>query len=143
MSKVIAVVRLAQGQVAFYDEISGIHLTLGNPIAEIFDYTNTTRIRNAVANKILTLVTGSFTVENPVIVEPVAEEIVETTEAPIEVKAKAKIIEVEEPIVTEEAVEIEEYENEEDLEEVLDETAIEEKTELNIKPKNKRKKREE
>jgi hypothetical protein len=60
MSKVIAIVRLAPGHVAFYDEKTSMHLTMGNPIGEVLDYYDTSRIKRAVQNKVLTLVNGSF-----------------------------------------------------------------------------------
>lgn len=136
MSKVIAVVRLAPGQVAFYDELTSTHLTMGNPMTEIFDYMRTDRIKRAVANKILSLVTGSFTVEaTPVIEVKVTEPVVKTEDV-----KEALVEPIVEPIVEDVKVEA--------VEEIVEETKkVEindvEETELDIKPKSKRKKREE
>ena len=60
MSKVIAVVRLAAGRVAFYDDLSRIHLTINNPIANVTDSMNLIKIKKAVKNKSLSLVSGTL-----------------------------------------------------------------------------------
>ena len=143
MSKIIAVVRLAPGQVAFYDELTGTHLTIGNPIAEIADHMNVARIKRAVMNKTLTLVQGSFNIENPVPDQAVEVEVKpkEVVKAQEIKKAVEKVVEpVEEPsIEVAEAIA--------PVEEVIDEIpaegeTIETEVELESKPKTKRKKKE-
>jgi hypothetical protein len=143
MSKIIAVVRLAPGQVAFYDELTSTHLTMGNPMTDIYDYMKTDRIKRAVSNKILSLVTGSFNVD----AAPVAPMVEVKVTAPVvkaeEVKRAVEEIVAEpivEPIVEEVKVEAVEEIVEEAKEVEINEV---EETELDIKPKSKRKKREE
>ena len=58
-SRIIAKIRLAKGEVAFYDELSRIHLTLSRPTADVYDYMNTAALRRAVMNKRITLVAGT------------------------------------------------------------------------------------
>lgn len=60
MSKVIATVRLAAGRVAYYDDLTRIHLTINNPMASITENMNLTKLKKAVRNKSLTLVSGSL-----------------------------------------------------------------------------------
>lgn len=140
MAKVIAVVRLAPGQVAWYDETTSLHMTMGNPMAEVLDYMNTTKIKRAVHNKILNLVTGSFDVDN----------IAVPKEQKVNIEVKPKEVKVEEPKV--EKVEVIEEVRElkveapaEKIEEVVEEevTPVEETEETTeAKPKSKRKKKE-
>ena len=144
MSKIIAVVRLAQGQVAFYDELTGTHLTMGNPIAEIADHMNTSRIKRAVQNNILNLVTGSFTIENTV------AEAVEVIPTPKAVKAetiKEAVAEVVSPVeeviseVAEAVAPVTEVIEEIPAEEVKTEETVEEATEVEVEVKTKGKKK--
>lgn len=58
--KEIAVVRLAPGKVAFYDEYTKIHLTLANPSAKIYEGMNLKRIKNSVKFGVLQVVVGSL-----------------------------------------------------------------------------------
>ena len=44
----IAVIRLAPGQVGYYDELSRIHLTIGNPERAIYAGTNCSQLRKSV-----------------------------------------------------------------------------------------------
>ena len=103
--KIIAIVRLARGEAAFYDEFTNIHLTLSNPEAAITNTMNTVRIKRAVENRVLRLVAGSFTVkeekEEPKIVEeaPVVETPADDTEETVEEDAEEE--EVEAPDVDE------------------------------------------
>lgn len=61
MSKeVIAVIRLQPGQGGFYDELSRIHLTIGNPQANVYAGTNCSQLRRSVRAGRLRLVSGSF-----------------------------------------------------------------------------------
>lgn len=64
MSRVIATIRLAMGRVAYYDELTRIHLTIDNPIQEIYEGMNLINIRKGVKNKSLTLLSGSLDVKN-------------------------------------------------------------------------------
>lgn len=60
MAQVIGIVKLAPGEVGFYDEISKIHLTMSKPKAEVYDYMNTAKLIRAVRNKVLVLIAGSL-----------------------------------------------------------------------------------
>ena len=64
MSRVIATIRLAMGRVAYYDELTRIHLPIDNPIQEIYEGMNLINIRKGVKNKSLTLLSGSLDVKN-------------------------------------------------------------------------------
>lgn len=60
MSKIIARVRLAPGNVGYYDDLSKIYLTLSRPEANVYDYMNTTRLIKSVQSKTILLVAGSL-----------------------------------------------------------------------------------
>ena len=60
MSNVIATVKLNPGQGGYYDELSRIHLTPGNPIADVLAGTNCTQLRRSVQSGRLRLLSGSF-----------------------------------------------------------------------------------
>nr|DAV25230.1 MAG TPA: hypothetical protein [Caudoviricetes sp.] len=59
----IAVVTLAPGQVGFYDDLSGIHLSLTNTEASITEGMNTAGLVNAVKAGKITVVSGSLGTE--------------------------------------------------------------------------------
>lgn len=87
-SRIIAKIRLAKGEVAFYDELSRIHLTLSRPTADVYDYMNTAALRRAVMNKRIILVAGTLL--------PIAKTVSECTEqsiSPAALKAKAFLAE--------------------------------------------------
>lgn len=56
----IAVIRLAPGQVGYYDELSRIHLTIGNPERSVYAGTNCSQLRRSVKSGRLRLVSGSL-----------------------------------------------------------------------------------
>ena len=56
----IAVVRLAPGQVGYYDELSRIHLTIGNPERAVYAGTNCSQLRKSVKSGRLRLISGSL-----------------------------------------------------------------------------------
>lgn len=56
----IAVIRLAPGQVGYYDELSRIHLTIGNPERAIYAGTNCSQLRKSVKSGRLRLISGSL-----------------------------------------------------------------------------------
>lgn len=132
---VIGVIRLAPGQVGYYDELTGIHLTLRRPQAEVYNYMNTVALIRAVRAKIIVLVSGTLMV--PTSLSPNKTNQASTFAAP---KAKVATMQasVEEvkpkEIVTEEVSKIE----------VVEETPIvEEVTETveKVKPAKKSKKK--
>lgn len=56
----IAVIRLSPGQVGYYDELSRIHLTIGNPERAIYAGTNCAQLRKSVKSGRLRLISGSL-----------------------------------------------------------------------------------
>jgi hypothetical protein len=58
--EVIAVVRLALGEIGYYDDLSCIHLTAVNPQRDIFAGTNCTQLRRSVKSGRLRLLSGSL-----------------------------------------------------------------------------------
>ena len=63
---VIGVVGLARGNVAFYDPITKIHLTLAQPQACVWNYMNTIGLKKAVRGKAIVIVSG-YLYENHII----------------------------------------------------------------------------
>ncbi len=56
----IAVVRLAPGQAGYYDELSGIYLTAGKPVAGIPSGTNCAQLRRSVRMGTIILQSGTL-----------------------------------------------------------------------------------
>lgn len=120
--KIIAEIRLAPGEVGYYDDYSRIYLSTTKPTAKIYAGTNTSQILKSIRSGRLRLVSGSLfkPVEAPVkkaapakpeVKEkapepekaPVTENVAE--EAPIVEKAQEEIV-IAEPIVEEQAAEV-------------------------------------
>lgn len=59
-AKVIATIKLAPGQVGFYDPLSRIHLTLGNPVATVYSGTNCAALRRNVKAGIIRILEGTL-----------------------------------------------------------------------------------
>lgn len=59
-AKVIATIKLAPGQVGFYDPLSRIHLTLGNPVATVYSGTNCAALRRNVKSGIIRILDGTL-----------------------------------------------------------------------------------
>lgn len=74
MNKVIAIVRLNAGHTAYYDEITGMHLTLSSPVGYVYDNMNFSGIRRAVSGKTLKLVNGSFNIKEVEKTQTIVEE---------------------------------------------------------------------
>ena len=88
MQTAIATVRLAPGQVGYYDELSRVHLTMSRPKATIYDYMNTSAILRSIKNRTLILDSGTL---NPISKESTIDEVVEVP----------AVMEIETPIVEE------------------------------------------
>ena len=58
--KLIAKIKLALGQIGFYDEVSGIYLTQQNSSANIYAGTNCIKLSEAVKENKLILVEGTL-----------------------------------------------------------------------------------
>lgn len=63
--EIIAVIQLQPGQGGYYDDLSRIHLTIGNPRANVYAGTNCTQLRRSLKAGRLKLVTGSLGSEVP------------------------------------------------------------------------------
>lgn len=116
MANVIAEIRLAPGEVGYYDDYSRIYLNSARPTAKIYAGTNTTQIRKSIRSGRLRLISGSLNA-TPAKAEPkpvkleVKEETTPAVEEPAvkeEVKVETPVETVETPFIeTEPAVEIE------------------------------------
>ena len=60
MAQHIATIKLNSGQGGFYDELTNIHLTVGNPIAHLFAGQNLTNIRKGIGVGHLILTEGTL-----------------------------------------------------------------------------------
>lgn len=60
MAERIATIRLNSGQGGFYDELTNIHLTVGNPIAHLYAGQNFANIRKGIGVGHLILVEGTL-----------------------------------------------------------------------------------
>lgn len=83
--KIIAVIKLAPGQVGYYDEVSGVYLTTVSNVGNVYQGMNTTRLQQAVKLKKLIIVSGSLVPIQPFSVET---ECVEQVKATKTVEAK-------------------------------------------------------
>lgn len=90
---VIATVRLAPGQVGFYDDLTRIHLTIQNPEKHVLSGHNTTNLKTAVRSKRLLLLNGSLDASETV--APAA------VPAPVKAPEPAPVAPVAETVVTE------------------------------------------
>ena len=108
MANVIAEIRLAPGEVGYYDDYSRIYLSTARPTAQIYAGTNTTQIRKSIRSGRLRLVSGSLNApakseeEAPAKPEkkavPVEPEKEPEKEPEIKVSGKIEIKDKEEPI---------------------------------------------
>lgn len=119
MASIIATVKLSPGEVGYFDDLTRIHLTLGQPRASVYDYMNTTKLLKSVRSKTLILESGTL---NPVqkiepIVKPIVKPIV--VEEMIDPVIEPTIDPVTEPVVDIAKEVIEEMAVEENIEEVV------------------------
>ena len=141
---IIATIRLCQGRVGFYDELSRIHLSIGAPTAHVYSGTNCARLRRAVRDGVITLIDGTLGADVPPfkVVEVNGKfKLASNAEAEnkpvvIEEEAKEEVpAPVKEETAKEEAVE---EKQEEVKEEVKEETPAPEAEEVEEKPKKKK-----
>jgi hypothetical protein len=140
--EVIAEIRLAPGQVGYYDDYSRIYLSAAKPLAKIYAGTNTTQIRKSIRSGRLLLVSGSLFGKAPVTKEapqpkPVKKEAVKEIKEekkPEETIQKQEVIE--EPAIVETAVE--EIVIPEEVPEKVQEEVQEEVSASEDKPKRRR-----
>lgn len=137
---IIAQVKLASGEVGYYDDYSRLYLTISNPIGVIYSGMNLTQIKHSVKSGRLKLISGSLYGEatKPVKVEtPVKTEPVKPVEEP---KKEEPVIEEVKPVeeVTEPTPVVEEEVSV--LPEVTEKATETETSEEEVKPKRTRKK---
>lgn len=125
-NKVIAQIKLNPGKGGYFDPISRIHLTHGNPFADVYAGMNTTGLKQAVYNKRISLISGSLGVIEPpfklvkgkdgrmVLVPNKPNKIEEVKEQPkkeeakVETPASVEKVEVKESVVEEATHKVEE-----------------------------------
>lgn len=91
-NRIIATIRLAPGEVGYYDELTKIYLTMSQPKANIYAYMNTSNILRSIRAKTIILVSGSLITRN---VKEVNEENLVKRQGPILAKEpKKEIVEV-------------------------------------------------
>nr|DAO84497.1 MAG TPA: hypothetical protein [Bacteriophage sp.] len=150
MNDIIATIKLALGEVGFYDPLSGIHLSIGNPVAYVRAGVNTSQLQSSVRSGRLILVEGSLGNPPP---EPISFAPRIAAE-PREIPGEEKVVPVEEtrsvPEVTEaekEAIRAameetkvaeESVEEETTEEETIEESSNEPETEKKSKKKKKK-----
>lgn len=120
----IAIIKLARGEVGFYDDLTRIHLTLSRPSADVYDNMNTAKLRRGVSGRVIELVAGSL---------------MPTSRKEVEVEKACEKLHVEQskPEVVIEAVEVEQPVVEEKVEPVVKETKPKAKTKAAAKKKDK------
>lgn len=77
MNKVKAIIKLADGNVGFYDNLTQIHLTILSPLGRVYEGMNTTNLQRGVACNTIEVLEGSLTStpveEKPVVSTPMEE----------------------------------------------------------------------
>ena len=137
---IIAQVKLASGEVGYYDDYSRLYLTISNPIGVIYSGMNLTQIKHSVKSGRLKLISGSLygeatkpvKVETPVKIEPVKPVEEPKKEEPVVEEVKPAEEVVEPTPVVEEEVSV--------LPEVTEKATETETSEEEVKPKRTRKK---
>ena len=99
----IAKIRLASGEVGYYDDYSRIYLSVANPEAYIYPGTNLFQIKRSIKSGRLRLIEGSLS--EPVVEKPVVTSGISTPKAPeVAVEVKAEVASEEAVPVVEEDV---------------------------------------
>ena len=98
---IIATIRLAQGEGGYYDELSRIHLTAGNPQRDVYAGTNCTQIRRSVKSGRLRLLFGSLGEEKKIDLSRKGNRFTapEAPVAPVVAPVAAPVVEPETPVV--------------------------------------------
>jgi hypothetical protein len=107
---VIGIVRLAPGQVGYFDDITRIHLTIASPEKQVTSGMNTTNLKRAVKSKSILLISGNLDPEpvkveqtvpvTPVVPQPAKVEPVVQEQAKVEVpevKEESGVVNIEVP----------------------------------------------
>jgi hypothetical protein len=96
--EIIATIRLAQGEGGYYDELSRIHLTAGNPQRDVLAGTNCTQLRRSVKSGRLRLLFGSLGEEKKINFGKKGNRFV-STETPAAAPVVEPVVETEVPVV--------------------------------------------
>lgn len=117
MNKVKAIIKLADGNVGFYDNLTQIHLTILSPLGRVYEGMNTTNLQRGVACNTIEVLEGSLT-STPVEEKPVVSTPMEEL-TPAEKVEEEKVPEVVEPESEKEEIATEEKaeESEEEVKE--------------------------
>lgn len=99
---VIAKIKLSPGNAGWYDYLTGIHLTIANPIAEVHAEMNLERIRIGLAYKTIELISGTVKEEE------IIKKIESQQPAKIEKVQVCEVVKQEEAIEQAEAIQQEE-----------------------------------
>lgn len=143
MSKktVIAEIKLAPGEVGYYDDYSRIYLSVNKPSALVYAGTNCTQIKRSIKSGRLRLVSGGFNVVPDSLKEEIKKnESVQIVKPVIKPEVQVEeIVKEEAPVIIEEEVKVEETPAQE-VEEVVAEAPIveEEKKEEEVPAPRKR-----
>jgi hypothetical protein len=137
MQNVIGYVKLAYGQVGYFDQLTRIHLTIANNTKPVFAGMNTINLKNAVASKRIMLISGTLDMQAPAApnIQPINEQpVAEVKEAPVAPVEESGVIDIKVEKAPEAEVTTDENKGEEatDTTEVSDETT-EKKTRKNSK----------
>ena len=77
MNKVKAIIKLADGNVGFYDNLTQIHLTILSPLGRVYEGMNTTNLQRGVVCNTIEVLEGSLTSdiveEEPMVSVPMEE----------------------------------------------------------------------
>lgn len=143
MATVIAEIRLAPGEVGYYDDYSRVYLNSSRPTAKIYAGMNLTQIRRSIRSGRLLLISGSLNTAAPKPAAPVKKEA--KPEVPKEKPVEEKPIVEEKPepeIINEEKTKTEPIETVEPVEEQSTENAEEPAEEAAVKPKRRSRKKQ-
>ena len=140
MATVIAEIRLAPGEVGYYDDYSRIYLNASRPTAKIYAGMNTVQIRKSIRSGRLRLISGSLSPSAaPINEKPKTVATQSAAEPKVEIKNEEKtetepteIVETVEEIPTETPVE----------EPVVEEPVDEVSEEQTVKPKRRSRKKQ-
>ena len=124
MNDIIATIKLALGEVGFYDPLSGIHLSIGNPVAYVRAGINTSQLQSSVRSGRLILIEGSLGNPPP---EPISFAPRIAAE-PREIPGEEKVAPVEETKPVPEVTEAEKEAIRAAMEEKTTEESVEEET---------------
>lgn len=67
--EIIATVKLAPGNIGWYDELTGIHITLTRPTAYVYSGSNTTNLINGLKLGKITIQSGSLIISDSITIK--------------------------------------------------------------------------